>query len=179
MTTTLSEQELEIALRELKECTMATMETVGVRCARRVNTTLFKQGLSHLKGDAFDICFRNFGQDQFFPFYLNIVLVCAFAVIIFIVTVMLITWLCPGPVVVQPPSEDRVSIFMSLTGGKQASLKIFSTGKVRCLKSDFSSLEHAQGCAQAVIDRMAGINNSGMPPIRLRDAKVRLTLYHV
>jgi hypothetical protein len=51
MTTTLSEQELESALRELKECTMATKETVGVRCARRVNTTLFKQGLSHLKGD--------------------------------------------------------------------------------------------------------------------------------
>jgi hypothetical protein len=86
----------------------------------------------------------------------------------------------PGPVVVQPPSEDRVSIFMSLTGGKQASLKIFSTGKVRCLKSDFSSLEHAQGCAQAVIDRMAGINNSGMPPIRLHDAKVRfLSTTHI
>ena len=61
---------------------------------------------------------------------------------------------------------------MSLNGGKQASLKIFSTGKVRCLKSDFTSLEHALGCAQAVIDRMAGINGSGMPNIRLNNAKV-------
>jgi hypothetical protein len=78
-----------------------------------------------------------------------------------------------GPVVVQPPSEDRVSVFMALAGGKQALLKVFSTGKVRCLKSDFTSLEHAQDCAQAVIDRMAGLNDSGMPNIRLRDAKVR------
>ncbi len=77
-----------------------------------------------------------------------------------------------GPVVIQPPSEDRVSIFMSLPGGKHASLKIFSTGKVRCLKSDFSSLEHALSSAQAVIDKMATVSNSGMPNIRLQDAKV-------
>ncbi len=57
MTTPLSEQELESAIQELKECTVATMETVGIRCARRVNTTLFKQGLAHLNGDALDYSF--------------------------------------------------------------------------------------------------------------------------
>jgi hypothetical protein len=41
---------------------------------------------------------------------------------------------------VQPPNEDRVSVFTSLPGGKQASIKLFSTGKIRCLKSDFKSL---------------------------------------
>jgi hypothetical protein len=34
-------------------------------------------------------------------------------------------------VVLQPPSEDRVSIFVSLVGAKSAVLKMFSTGKVQ------------------------------------------------
>ena len=35
-----------------------------------------------------------------------------------------------GDVVIQPPSEDRVSIFVTLIGAKSAVLKVFSTGKV-------------------------------------------------
>ena len=46
-----AEKELDSALRELKTCTMATMETVGIRCARRVDTTILKQGLARLKGN--------------------------------------------------------------------------------------------------------------------------------
>jgi hypothetical protein len=34
-------------------------------------------------------------------------------------------------VVLQPPSEDRISIFVSLVGAKSAVLKMFSTGKVQ------------------------------------------------
>ena len=76
-----------------------------------------------------------------------------------------------GTVTIQPPSEDRVSIFISLVGGKQACLKVFSTGKLRCLKSDFQSSSEAQYYAQSIIDRMANTRNSGMPPIKLQDAK--------
>ncbi len=77
----------------------------------------------------------------------------------------------PGSVILQPPSEDRVSAFISIDGGKPTCLKFFSTGKVRCLKSDFPNAEEAQRSAQSLIDDMAGTADAGMPPIRLRDAK--------
>jgi len=81
----------------------------------------------------------------------------------------------PGSVILQPPSEDRVSVFISIDGGiwggKPTCLKFFSTGKVRCLKSDFPNAEEAQRSAQSLIDDMAGTADAGMPPIRLRDAK--------
>ena len=47
------EAELSAALRELKECTSVTMETVGIRCMKRVNTSVYKKGLAQLKGAAF------------------------------------------------------------------------------------------------------------------------------
>jgi len=64
-----------------------------------------------------------------------------------------------------------VSAFVSVDGGKPTCLKFFSTGKVRCLKSDFPSADEAQRCAQCMIDEMASAPDAGMPPIRLRDAK--------
>jgi hypothetical protein len=77
----------------------------------------------------------------------------------------------PGSVILQPPSEDRVSAFVSVDGGKPTCLKFFSTGKVRCLKSDFPNADEAERCAQSLIDDMAGTPDAGMPPIRLSDAK--------
>ena len=65
-----------------------------------------------------------------------------------------------------------MSVFTSLQGGRQASIKLFSTGKIRCLKSDFKSQEHAQQCAQGIIDEMSNMPNSGMPRVTLSDAKV-------
>ena len=79
--------------------------------------------------------------------------------------------LCAGPVILQPPSEDRVSAFVSFDGCKPTCLKFFSTGKVRCLKSDYPNAEEAQKSAQSLIDEMASSVDAGMPPIRLRDAK--------
>jgi hypothetical protein len=76
-----------------------------------------------------------------------------------------------GPVILQPPSEDRVSAFVSFDGCKPTCLKFFSTGKVRCLKSDYPNAEEAQNSAQSLIDEMAASPDAGMPPIRLRDAK--------
>jgi len=65
-----------------------------------------------------------------------------------------------------------VSAFVSVDGGKPTCLKFFSTGKVRCLKSDFPNAEEAQRSAQNMIDDMASAGNAGMPAIRLRDAKL-------
>ena len=76
-----------------------------------------------------------------------------------------------GRVILQPPSEDRVSAFVFGDGGKRTCLKFFSTGKIRCLKSDFVNADEAMRSAQNMIDEMSGSVDSGMPPIRLPDAK--------
>lgn len=64
-----------------------------------------------------------------------------------------------------------MSAFVSFDGCKPTCLKFFSTGKVRCLKSDYPNPEEAQKSAQSLIEKMASSADAGMPPIRLRDAK--------
>ena len=64
-----------------------------------------------------------------------------------------------------------MSAFVFGDGGKRTCLKFFSTGKIRCLKSDFVNADEAMRSAQNMIDEMSGSVDSGMPPIRLRDAK--------
>ena len=41
---------LSEAIADLKSSTRVTMETVGIRCQRRVSTATYKQGLPKLKG---------------------------------------------------------------------------------------------------------------------------------
>ena len=65
MASALTDKELERALHELKSCTMPTMETIGIRCARRVNTTIFKQGLAALKGTAMSVLQGWISSNQF------------------------------------------------------------------------------------------------------------------
>ena len=64
-----------------------------------------------------------------------------------------------------------MSALVSWDGCNPACHKFFSTGKVCCLKSDFPNAEDAQKSAQSLIDKMASTVDTGMPPIRLRDAK--------
>lgn len=43
-------QQLCDAIADLKASTRVTMETVGIRCQRRVSTAVYKQGLPRLNG---------------------------------------------------------------------------------------------------------------------------------
>ena len=43
-------QQLCEAIADLKASTRVTMETVGIRCQRRVSTSVYKQGLARLNG---------------------------------------------------------------------------------------------------------------------------------
>lgn len=122
--------ELSAALHELKEWTSVTMETVGIRCQKRVNTSVYKKGLAQLKGAQTGCLLDAIAR---FPPSSQITQT------VFL-TLTPIADDVAGEVMVQPPNEDRVSVFTSLQGGKQASIKLFSTGKIRCLKSDFKSL---------------------------------------
>ena len=158
MSSLFDQTHLKLAIEELKRSTKVTMETVGVRFCSRLSTSVYREHLRRVPGTS---CLPLF----------------SFAVHIGVHTLNVQRFhfelgsCSVGSVILQPPSEDRVSAFFSVDGGKPTCLKFFSTGKVRCLKSDFPSADEARKTAQKMIDDTVVIANSGMPPLHLCDAR--------
>ena len=176
--------QLQRAIKELKDSTRVTMETVGVRFCRRVSTALYREHLLRSPGtrdptgprvppsaraDRVGGAGRAAHPIRAPQIRPRPCLQCSSRPVRRPPCSLLLR--AAGDVILQPPSEDRVSAFVSVSGAKPTCLKFFSTGKVRCLKSDFANADDALRIAQDVIDAMAAAADAGMPPIRLRDAK--------